>query len=109
MEDTLINQFLAQYKLWALAGATKSPFYFSTGTGLCGNLARYSNAVFQDVADYHLLVDEALVELSGLFQVDGLSAEYPFGRDEYLVDHDNKSFHLNPARMAWVDRQLGLV
>lgn len=110
MEDTLINQFLAQYKLWAMAGApSDSPYGFSTVVGLCSNLARYSRVVLQGVAEYHMLVDSVLADFEGLFQADGLDGDYPFGEDEYIDDHNNRSFHLNPARMAWVDRQLGLV
>lgn len=115
METNIINQFLTQYKLWVLDGAPMQQFYqdqqyyFSTTVGLCGNLTRFANKVFEDVEDYHLLVDDALAELSEIFQADGLDAKYPFGMDEYLNDHNNKSFHLNPARLAWVDRQLGVV
>lgn len=110
MEDTLIKQFLAQYKLWALAGAPEeSPYGFSTVVGLCANLARYASTVLYGVAEYHMLVDEAYGEFQALFQADGLDADYPFGEDEYIHDHLNRSFHLNPARMAWVDQQLGLV
>lgn len=115
MEDGIINQFLTQYKLWVLLdGAPEQQFYqnneyyFSTHTALCGNLARFANKVFEDVEDYHLFVDAALAELNGLFRADGLAADYPFGRDEYLDEHDTHTFHLNPIRMAWVDRQLGI-
>lgn len=115
MEDGIINQFLTQYKLWVLDGAPETQFYqnneyhFSTHAGLCGNLTRFANKVFADVEDYHLFVDAALSELAALFQADGLDEDFPFGgEEEYLAEQLTRTFHFNPTRMVWVDRQLGI-
>lgn len=92
MNDKL-KQFLAEWLAWAEADAPEHPV-FTARFGLCYNLAQWSGL------DYELAF-----ELAEIFNGDS----YPFGEYKYNLDCMNNTQHRNPARLAWVRKQLGAV
>lgn len=71
---------------------------FEKRSGLCANLDEFLVGI-----NFYKL----LQELSDMLEADGLDTTYPFDTEQsYDVAFDNRTQHLNPARLAWVRSKL---
>lgn len=94
-----MREFLTSWLAWAEdpdAQDSDDGGPFTKRTGLCFNLCEF------------VCVDYALLsELSSMFAADGLDTAYPFDTEKsYDLAYDNRTQHLNPARLAWVRSKL---
>lgn len=82
-----IREFLVEWNNWRLGGAPEvNEFEFNDSCGLCSNLDNYLDSVKEQFGQ--LLNHE----------------DYPFEtKKDYQMD---KKKHLNPKRIAWVERMI---
>lgn len=109
MSDNL-KAFLREWLDWAEAGAPDSaehternPNRFDSRYGLCGNTCEFEELSLDVHPDD---TGDLEVELSGLFEAQGLHRGYPFGQDAYDVDTERGTQHRNTNRLLWVRTQL---
>lgn len=119
MKAQFFLNFLQHYLDWVDVGALDdNPYEFEVGFALCDNLVNYFYNIpytknfitgFKGV-EYRVFMEfdapTLVKDLSLIFAMDGLDRYYPFGEKEYLIEDEMKTHHLNPARLAWIRKQL---
>lgn len=109
MSDDL-KAFLRAWLDWAEAGAPddnrhteRNPNRFERDYGLCSNTYNFEELALDVHPDE---TGDLEIELACRFEEQGLRPSYPFGYEAYDADAEGGTHHLNPARLAWVRKQL---
>lgn len=96
-----MREFLTAWLAWA---EDPDAYDFDDGgpfkkrAGLCSNLDEFLGGI--DFCKF-------LQELADMLEADGLDTKYPFDTEQsYDAAFDNRTQHLNPARLAWVRSKL---
>jgi hypothetical protein len=100
---TALQSFYIAYYKWATAAVLTGEF--DPSSGLCGNLYDFTNNLGVDHGD-------PLEELHNAFAVAGLCTLLPFNDDDvnpYRTESLNDECHKNPARLAWVEKQIEVI
>lgn len=77
----------------------------SVTEGLCNNFYRWlfhKGILFEHTEVWWVWCREIKPFLNGMWQADGLAADYPFGEEEYWDCEAEYTFHKDERRMAWV-------
>lgn len=95
-----LTSFYVAYHSWVKSGAWENGL-FSTAAGLCVNAYDYFALIGADS-------DEPLKEMHAAFVIAGLDEALPFNEsmEHYEAEKERCECHLNPARVAWVERQV---
>lgn len=97
--EQCLRTFLASWLAWAELDAPKHEV-FDPVFGLCWNLegwaCEHCQHMGNDVADLTIAIMQDRLE----------HEDYPFGRDSYLYDVDNRTHHRHAPRLEWVRAQL---
>jgi hypothetical protein len=95
----LMREFLSAYIAWVDADAPQGAT-FDRSFGLCSNAYRFCLDYYEQIQN----------ELAEMFERDGLNTDYPFcDEDGYTESSLAETQHENPARLAWVRKQLETV
>lgn len=91
-----LTYFYHEYKKWLYNGAPDmQPFW--RASGLCSSIE------FVSGHEEKTLVER---ELKGQFEVNGLDSIYPFGELNFDTRCFEKTQHLDPLRIKWVEDHL---
>ena len=106
-------EFLREWMDFALAHPTDTDMdavdehaYIEPAFGLCGNFRHFlvHRGLLRDTGHDWYTNYSGWVERQ--FERDGLNGFYPFGEDTYDGHMDDKTHHLVPARVEWVQNYL---
>lgn len=106
-----LKDFLQSYLDWVILGAPETEMdnqnNFNRAYGLCDNLNDYLWNV-QETKE--CLTRREIWELRDdfeeLFIEDGLNSSYPFGEDDFHIESELRTHHMNPNRINWIRKQL---
>lgn len=98
--NSKLTSFYIAYHSWVKSGAWGNGL-FSTSAGLCVNAYDYFALIGADS-------DEPLKEMHAAFVMAGLDEALPFNEsmDHYEAEKERCECHLNPARVAWIERHV---
>lgn len=99
----LFCEFLKDWLCWAKTGINQSGAKYTGTSGLCFALTLFlRNRGIYDGYTHQSLRNE----LYNRFISAGLDIDYPFGRGAFAMHMAQGSLHTDPARLAWVRRNL---
>lgn len=114
MKTQFVLTFLQHYLDWVEAGAPNdNPHGLDVDYALCDNLMYYFYKIPYTekfiTGNIEFDVRQIVKELASMFARDGLNKTYPFGEEEFEIDDEMRTHHLNINRINWVRKQLGVV
>jgi hypothetical protein len=103
----LLREFLTAWLDWAEGDADPRGQYgaghFHRDCGLCYNSVEFSwDRGRKGYPEAYVLEDE----LRAIYAAEGRNKDYPFGKEGYDRAEALNSMHKDPARLAWVRKQL---
>lgn len=99
----LFCEFLKDWLCWAKTGISPAGCKYQGTYGLC-----FASSVFLHASNIHGAYNnqKLRIELYKRFTDGGLDIDYPFGRGAFAMHMAQGSLHTDPARLAWVRRNL---
>lgn len=92
--------FLEEWLEWAKSPECADTYAFKRRNGLCESLLRWiSEKEENNRSSHHLALKRA-------FAMGGHDHQYPFGKANYRVRLYAESQHLDPLRLAWVEKTI---